>query len=188
MRCHEARQFCGAYLDSELDARTCGEIKLHLESCPDCTRTFEAEQALESRMSESLRRGTRTASFWQEQEQLVLRAFRAANASPVDESKKAIVARSRFRGRRFRRNRSADKRTMEARPPQVFTLWAWLWPNPQFYAGLACIWGLILALHFASIDVGDPTPLYATVLPLEAQVLLAEQHQSMIEICDLYRQ
>ena len=43
MRCHEARNLLGPYLDSELDAKASLEVAQHLESCEDCARVFDAE-------------------------------------------------------------------------------------------------------------------------------------------------
>jgi anti-sigma factor RsiW len=76
MRCHEARKFLGAYLDSELDARTSQEIELHLESCPECARYFEAEERLEARIANALTRGERTAGMWHAMESRIATARR----------------------------------------------------------------------------------------------------------------
>src|SRR5437879_5115438 len=68
MRCHEARRFLGAYLDSELDAKTSYEIEQHLESCPDCAGVFAAEQKLDARILTTLRQGQRTQGLWESME------------------------------------------------------------------------------------------------------------------------
>jgi anti-sigma factor RsiW len=64
MRCHEARQFLGAYLDSELDAKTTQEIESHLENCRDCAAVFAAEEKLDARLLATLRQGQRTPEIW----------------------------------------------------------------------------------------------------------------------------
>ena len=68
MRCHEARQFLGAYLDSELDTKTTQEIESHLENCPDCAAVFAAEQKLDARILTTLRQGQRTQALWETME------------------------------------------------------------------------------------------------------------------------
>lgn len=76
MRCHEAKNLAGPYLDSELDAKTSYEIEQHLESCPDCARVFNTERELDTRMFAALRRGEKTAAMWQRLEtQMSSRSF-----------------------------------------------------------------------------------------------------------------
>lgn len=64
MRCHEARNLLGPYLDSELDAKTCLDVAQHLESCADCVRVFDAEAKLEARISTALRPGPISSTLW----------------------------------------------------------------------------------------------------------------------------
>ena len=64
MRCHEARNLLGPYLDSELDAKTSLEIAQHLGSCADCARVFDAEAKLEARISRALRPGPLSTELW----------------------------------------------------------------------------------------------------------------------------
>ena len=78
MRCHEARQLIGPYLDSELDAKSSFEIEQHLESCRDCAQFFEAEQKLDDRISSLLRQGQKTGPLWERVEsQVAAPGFRA---------------------------------------------------------------------------------------------------------------
>jgi len=64
MRCHEARRWCGPYLDSELDGGTTAELEQHLESCADCRRVFEAEEAVDKNITRALRSGSRGEGLW----------------------------------------------------------------------------------------------------------------------------
>jgi anti-sigma factor RsiW len=64
MNCPEARKLLRLYLDSELDAKATQEIELHLESCVECAGLFAAEEQVENRLAEVLRRGRRSASLW----------------------------------------------------------------------------------------------------------------------------
>ena len=64
MRCHEARNLIGPYLDSELDAKTSCEIVQHLESCAECTRFFEEEEKLDKRIFSALREGQKDPALW----------------------------------------------------------------------------------------------------------------------------
>jgi anti-sigma factor RsiW len=68
MRCHEARNLLGPYLDSELDARTSLDIAQHLESCADCARVFDAEARLEARIATALRPGSINSALWEKVE------------------------------------------------------------------------------------------------------------------------
>jgi anti-sigma factor RsiW len=71
MRCHEARQFLGPYLDSELDAKTTQEIETHLESCPDCARVFASEELLDGRIFTALRQGSHSPEVWRQIERRI---------------------------------------------------------------------------------------------------------------------
>lgn len=71
MRCHEARQRVGPYLDSELDVANALEIQRHLELCPDCARFFEGESRLESHLKKQLGSGRKDPSLWNDVEKRV---------------------------------------------------------------------------------------------------------------------
>jgi anti-sigma factor RsiW len=64
MRCHEARNLLGPYLDSELDAKTSLDIGQHLQSCADCARVFDAETKFEARISTAVRPGPISSALW----------------------------------------------------------------------------------------------------------------------------
>ena len=78
MKCPEARKLVRIYLDSELDAKATQEIGLHLESCAECAELFAAEERIESRVVEVLRRGRRSASVWERVEAQIKPARRFA--------------------------------------------------------------------------------------------------------------
>ncbi|MBI4662457.1 MAG: zf-HC2 domain-containing protein [Verrucomicrobia bacterium] len=94
MRCHEARNLIGPYLDSELDAKTSFEIEQHLETCADCARAFEAERALDTRLFAALGRGEKTAEIWQELEAQISSANLWSRLKPARRWKLALLGAS----------------------------------------------------------------------------------------------
>ena len=72
MKCDEVKSMQGAYLDSELDAKTTLEIAEHLRGCRECVRVFAEEQRAEARLKASLNRGPRTAALWERIERSVV--------------------------------------------------------------------------------------------------------------------
>lgn len=83
MKCDEIQALQGAYLDSELDARTSLEIAQHLKSCPECARLFAEEQKFELWVGSSLKQGSRSAGLWERTEEVVRAAAAASRAEPV---------------------------------------------------------------------------------------------------------
>ena len=65
MKCPESRKLVRLYLDSELYAKATQEVEQHLESCAECAELFAAEDKIETRVVEVLRRGRRSASVWE---------------------------------------------------------------------------------------------------------------------------
>jgi anti-sigma factor RsiW len=152
MKCSELQSLAGPYLDSELDAKTSLEIQQHLAACPACARRLAAEQQFAARLTTVLRRGETTPELWRNTEALV----RAAARNNVTRAGRERPAESWWR--------------------------AWLWPNPQFYAGAAALWVLMLAVHF--IYLGEPVRARAAATPPspEVQSALAEQRRELAEL------
>jgi anti-sigma factor RsiW len=145
----------GAYLDSELDARTTLEIQQHLADCPDCARTFAAEAKLEAGIAADLKRGRRTASLWDRIEQQVTEA---AEAQP-------------------RRPRAA-----RVSPPAPW--WReWFWPSPQAWAGLAATWVLVAVASFATREPASLAATHPVRPPSPEQLqVLRQQRQLLAEL------
>ena len=78
MKCPEARKLVRLYLDSELDAKATQEVGQHLEACAECAELFAAEEKIECRLVEVLRRGRRSASVWESVEAQIKPARRFA--------------------------------------------------------------------------------------------------------------
>ena len=78
MKCPEARELVRLYLDSELDAKATQEVGQHLEVCAECAELFAAEEGIESRVVDVLRRGRRSASVWESVEAQIKPARRFA--------------------------------------------------------------------------------------------------------------
>lgn len=65
MNCQQARRLLMTYLDSELDARSTGEVSEHLDGCPECRQRFAAEERLERGMADALGGGAMPADEWE---------------------------------------------------------------------------------------------------------------------------
>ncbi len=129
MKCDEVQPLQGAYLDSELDARTTLEIEQHLKSCPECARRFDEEASLEVRLRVGLNRGQRTVTLWEDIERSVVTAAHRPQPSARHPQPAAwsslLWALSEELQAGWRRAR-----------------WAW--------SGLAAAWAVILALNFTA--------------------------------------
>ncbi len=157
MNCQEIRSLSGPYLDSELDAKTSLEIQDHLATCAACAQVFAAEEKLNAQLTARLRSGEATPDLWKTAEERV-RAAAAANS-----------ASARPRPARF--------------TPTVESWWrAWLWPSPQFYAGLAAVWAVMLTVHW--LDADDAATASRRSLPPspETERVLVEQRRELAEM------
>ncbi len=137
MKCNELQTLLGPYLDSELDARTSLEIEQHLKACANCARLFAEEQRLEARMKAGLGRGHRTAALWEQIERSVAAAPVAAQSQTSPRSSQPAVWHVILSslGEQFRAG----------------------WRRaPRAWAGLATVWGVILALNFTAREPAAP--------------------------------
>lgn len=155
MTCNEIQQLSGAYLDSELDAKTTAEIQQHLLACAACARAFAEDAKLDAQITATLRRGERTAVVWESIEAQVVSAacptVQASHPPPI------------------------------SRP----ALWwrEWLWPCPQAWAGLAAVWVVVWAVNFATPEP-KPMLETRRVTPPSPQMrqILKEQKQMLAEL------
>jgi len=73
MNCSQARQHWHLFHDSEGDAELHLRINEHLDHCPECTRWFTQQSALEEAVTHTLRAGSEpTPAIWQKIEQQLL--------------------------------------------------------------------------------------------------------------------
>jgi anti-sigma factor RsiW len=152
MKCDELQSLHGAYLDSELDARTTLEIQQHLAACPDCARAVAAEAKLEARVAAGLKRGERTTSLWDRIEQRVMTAAEAES-----------------------RRRSAPQ------VPQRRPWWhESLWPSPQAWAGLAATWMVLAGVSFAMREPASVTATHQIRPPSPELRLVLQQQKLML--------
>ncbi len=159
MNCHDIRSLTGPYLDSELDVKTSLEIQHHLAACPECARWLDAERNLASRLDGALRQGEPTPAIWERAEQLVrdrAAAPQCGGAKPVEPATSASLAEPWWR--------------------------AWLWPNPQFYAGLAAVWGVMLAFHLLTLSGSERAPSALASPSPEVRRVLAEQRREFAQM------
>ena len=157
MKCAEIQPLHGAYLDSELDAKTTLEIQQHLAECPDCTRAFAAEAKLSAQITTGLRRGQRTATLWEQIEQQVVTAAVNQPPSPLRELTFAATFRLRLR--------------------------ELLWPSPQAWAGLAAVWVVLLVTSFMAREPATATEARQVSPPSrQTRELLQEQRQMLAEL------
>lgn len=155
MKCEEFRSLHGAYLDSELDARTTLEIQQHLTACPDCARSFAAEAKLEAQVATGLKRGERTAALWEQIEQRV-----AAAAAAESRRRPAIQ--------------------VSLRMPWWREL---LWPSPQAWACLAATWVVLLGVSFITRQTANGAEGRQMARPTqELRLVLKQQKQLLAEL------
>jgi anti-sigma factor RsiW len=161
MKCEEIQPLHGAYLDSELDARTTAEIQQHLAACPDCARAFAAEAKLNAQITTGLKRGQRTAALWAQIEQRVSAAAKTE---------------------------SSPRRTTQA-PPRMPWWREMLWPCPQAWAGLATVWMVMLVASFAAREPATTTEAHQVSPPSrQTRELLQKQRQMLAELDGLAEQ
>ncbi len=155
MNCQEIRALAGPYLDSELDVTTTSEAQQHLAACADCARWFATEAAAVTRMDEALRRGEATPTIWRDAARLVKSA----------------------------RSEQPAGLAHEPAPEAAAPWWrAWLWPNWQFYAGLAGLWMVMLAVNL--LTASGPTVAARRDAPPspETKQALVEQRRQLAEL------
>ena len=155
MKCEDLQSLYGAYLDSELDARTTLEIQQHLAVCPDCARAFAAEAKSEARITTGLKRGERTASLWNQIERQVRIASEAE-------------ARPRWM-------------PQSSRPMPWWR--ESLWPSPQAWAGLAALWVVLAGVSFAMREPASVAAAHQVRPPSpELRLVLQQQRQMLAEL------
>jgi anti-sigma factor RsiW len=59
---------------------------------------------------------------------------------------------------------------------------AWLWPNTQFYAGLAAVWAVMLTFHLLTLEGGARAPQIPVSPSPEVMRVLAEQRRELAEM------
>ncbi len=79
MKCDEAQNLQGPYLDSELDAATTLALADHLKSCSECARSFNEEEKLQSWLKARLNQGQATPGLWERAERGVIDAARQSS-------------------------------------------------------------------------------------------------------------
>jgi len=151
MNCDEVQILHGPYLDSELDARTSLEFERHLKGCPGCARVFAEEQKLEARIMGGLKPGPRTAALWAQIESSVA----ATGLLHPD----LLTGGEELTQRRKEPQRVAEN-SSSLRSSAFRTVWLRLrlgWQRPRWaWAGLAAVWGVILALNFTAREPDAP--------------------------------
>ena len=155
MKCTDLPPLQGAYLDSELDAKTTLEIQQHLAACPDCARVVAAETKLATQIDSRLKDGSRTAALWAQIEQQVAAAHKV-NSEPRLGAEAVL------------------------RPAWWREL---LWPNPQAWAGLAALWVVMLAISLFANEPATVAEAQKVTPPSpQLRQMLREQKQMLAEL------
>jgi anti-sigma factor RsiW len=155
MKCEDIQPLHGAYLDSELDAKTALEIQQHLTACPDCARVFATGAKLDAQITSVLRQGQRTGALWEQIEKRVVSAAQPA----------VRASRSTFG------------------LPSATWWRELLWPCPQAWAGLAAAWAVILAVNLATAGDTPAVEVRRAEPPSrELRQLLKAQRQMLAEL------
>jgi hypothetical protein len=161
MKCDEIQPLQGAYLDSELDARTALEIEQHLKSCPECARLFAEEQNFEGWITSGLRQGERSASVWEQAERAVLAA---APAGTRFQPSPPIAPRRGWLG------------LFAAFAARLHAAGTGL---PRAWAGIAVAWMVILVLNLASRET-DTMPLARQAAPSASEMRFALRQKQLL--------
>lgn len=149
------------FQDSELEAASSLEIERHLQSCPECARRFAVEAQWETQMSAVLLQGSKTEELWTRLEKSLVRA---------PERQRTAFAGSRPAGEFG----------------AVIAWWrAWLWPNPQFYLGLAAVWAVMLVVNWTTHEPRLMVKHEAPPMTSETRTALTEQRRELAELLDL---
>jgi hypothetical protein len=161
MNCQETRSLRELYQDSELEATTSLEIERHLQSCPECARRFAGEAQWETQMSAALHQGSKNEALWARIEKSLVHApERQSTASAGSRPASEFGA--------------------------VIAWWrAWLWPNPQFYLGLAAVWAVMLAVNWTTHESRLMVKHEAPPMTSETRTALTEQRRELVELLDL---
>jgi anti-sigma factor RsiW len=161
MNCQEAKSLRELYQDSELEASTSLELDRHLQCCPECARRFAAETQWETHLSTALHQGSKTEELWTRIEQSLDRAPE--------------------------RPRTASARSRPAGEFSVVISWwrAWLWPNPQFYVGLAAVWVVMWVVNWTTQEPRLMVKAQAAPMTSETRTALTEQRRELAELLDL---
>lgn len=161
MKCDEARPLQGAYLDSELDARTTLEIEQHLKSCAECANQFAEEARQEARMRASLNHGEKSSMLWEQIERSVEVAGRSSSAAQtVAGARSAQIWRSAL-GALGEQVRAGWRRSR----------WAW--------SAMAAGWAIIAALNLAAPEAEAPAAA-AQALPPASELRLAMKQKRLL--------
>ncbi len=155
MKCDEVQTLQGAYIDSELDARTTLDVQQHLAACPACARAFAEEQKLEARITAGLKQGRRTEVLWARIEgELAGRDVRRTSMS----ASSGWFAALGTLGARFQASWQTAR-------------WAW--------AGLAAAWVVILALDLSAREP-QALRMAGNQLPPAADVRFAVKQRELL--------
>lgn len=132
MKCDEVQPLQGAYVDSELDARTTLEVQEHLKSCHECARLFVEEQQFEAWMTSGLKQGQRSVWLWEELERAVAQPARVPK--PQQSSPGSAL-------------HDPWTALLGALATQLRVVWS---QTPHAWAGIAVAWLLILFMNLAT--------------------------------------
>jgi anti-sigma factor RsiW len=193
MRCDEVQPLQGAYLDSELDARTTLEIQQHLKSCAECADLFGEERELEACITAGLRQGERTGELWARIERSVAAAaadprarvgqsqrIRERPGTPVFFAREGEKASSRV-GEEGWSSFSGAPASSGLGLLAVFgerlragwrrSRWGW--------SGLAATWVVILVLDFTGRE-SETKPMAGPGVPSASEIRLARKQKEQI--------
>jgi hypothetical protein len=159
MKCDEAKALQGAYLDSELDARTTLQIEQHLASCPECRNFFAEESKQETRMRSLLNRGEKTGALWEQIERRVGKAGVAGRSGRSSAVIRESVADRGVLGALGERLRAGWERSR----------WGW--------SAMAAAWAVVFALNFTAREPRSPAGVTQSLPPASELRLALKQKQ-----------
>jgi len=153
------------YLDSELDARTTLELEQHLQSCPECSRSYADEQKLNEWMTSGLKRGHQSASLWDQIET-------AVRKSSVIEKSAVSTPRTTQRG--------LWPYLGAAIAARFRTYWR---EAPMVWSALAAAWLVVLVLNLTGREPETATlARQATPSASVLRLALSQRQQALAEL------
>jgi anti-sigma factor RsiW len=163
MKCEKFITLRELYLDSELSPKTTLLVRQHLESCPDCARSFAEQENFESRMATRLKEGQRTAELWQRIETDL--AERARSASRLPRRPTQVAAVQRLVG------------LLRTGMRIVHVKFA---PSIAQWTALAAVWLIVLGLNVASREPDAPEQAVAAQAPSVSELRIAFQQRELL--------
>lgn len=153
MNCQEIRNLRDLYNDRELDLAQIEQIRGHLKYCSNCEQFYRDLERFDLALTSALKQGPCRETLWPSEEAVIRmmmeQAILSSDPTPLPRGEAE--------------NQAVTKPSSETAPcardlnrEETVSIWRTLfWFGPKYYATLASLWVLLLAINF-SLRGGDP--------------------------------